>query len=186
MPVLPNDKKLRYIEEYALSEYDAGVLVSSRDIAKFFEECISLKVNPKIATNWLIGTITAYLNEKGTELGDLDFDPIQLKELTDLIEKGTISNKIAKDIFPEIIESGNSAIKIVEEKGLTQINNTDEIASLVKELVEKNPKQVEEYLGGKEKVLGYFVGQIMKTTKGRGNPEMINSLVIEELNKYKK
>lgn len=186
MPELPKEKKLRYMQDYALSEYDAGVLVSSMDMVKFFEECIELKVNPKVATNWLTGSLIAYINEKGIELGDLDFDPEQLKNLTDLIEKGTISNKIAKDILPEIISSGKSAEKIVEEKGLTQINDTDEIANLAKELVEKNPKQVEEYLGGKDKVLGFFVGQIMKATKGRANPEIVNSLVIEELTKYKK
>lgn len=186
LPELPKQKRLRYIEEYGLSEYDAGVLVSSLSMAKFFEECIELKINPKVATNWLTGNITAYINEKGIELGDLNLKPETLKALVDLIEKGTISGKIAKDILPEIIEKNEEPIKIVESKGLTQINNTDEISKMAEELVAKNPKQVEEYLGGKAKVLGFFVGQIMKLTQGRANPEIVNSLVIEELNKYKK
>ncbi len=186
LPELPKEKRLRYMNEYSLSEYDAGVLVSSIEMAKFFEECITLKINPKVATNWLTGAIVAYINEKSIDLGDLNLKPESLKELTDLIEKGTISNKIAKDILPEIIETGKTAQLIVEEKCLTQINNTDEIATLAKDLVAKNQKQVEEYLSGKDKVLGFFVGQIMKATKGRANPEIVNSLVIEELNKYRK
>jgi aspartyl-tRNA(Asn)/glutamyl-tRNA(Gln) amidotransferase subunit B len=186
LPELPKEKRIRYIQEYGLSEYDAGVLVSSLSMAKFFEECISLRINPKVATNWLTGNITAYINEKGIDLEDLNLKPETLKELVDLIEKGTISGKIAKDILPEIIESGEEPIKIVESKGLTQINNTDEISKMAQELVSKNPKQVEEYLSGKTKVLGFFVGQIMKLTQGRANPEIVNSLVIEELNKYKK
>lgn len=185
LPELPKEKRIRYMQEYGLSEYDAGVLVSSLSMAKFFEECITLKINPKVATNWLTGAITAYINEKGIELGDLNLKPETLKDLTDLIEKGTISNKIAKEILPEIIETQVEPQKIIEAKGLTQINNTDEIAAMAKDLVSKNPKQVEEYLSGKGKVLGFFVGQIMKLTQGRANPEIVNSLVIEEINKYK-
>jgi aspartyl-tRNA(Asn)/glutamyl-tRNA(Gln) amidotransferase subunit B len=186
MPELPAKKKERYINEFNLSEYDAKVLVSSLDTVKFFDEMVLLGANPKIAVNWVTVNLMSYLNETKKEFSELNLKASDLKELLDLIEKGTISNKIAKDVLVDMLNTGEKASSIVEKKGLTQISNTDELASMVQKLVEGNQNQVTQYLAGKEKVLGFFVGQIMKETKGRANPELINTLILEEINKYRK
>ncbi|MFN4152512.1 MAG: Asp-tRNA(Asn)/Glu-tRNA(Gln) amidotransferase subunit GatB, partial [Candidatus Sericytochromatia bacterium] len=162
MPELPAKKKERYINEFNLSEYDAKVLVSSLDTVKFFDEMVSLGANPKIAVNWVTVNLMSYLNETKKEFSELNLKASDLKELLDLIEKGTISNKIAKEVLVDMLETGEKASSIVEKKGLTQISNTDELASMVQKLVEGNQNQVTQYLAGKEKVLGFFVGQIMK------------------------
>lgn len=185
MPELPTQKKERYMNEFGLSEYDAKVLVSSIDTAKFFDETVTLGANPKSSVNWITVNLTSYLNETKKEFSDLLVKPSDLKDLLDLIEKGTISSKIAKDVLADMLETGEKAQAIVEKKGLTQINNTDELVGMVKRIVEANQNQVAQYLAGKDKVLGFFVGQMMKETKGRANPELINSLILEEINKYR-
>ncbi|MFN8673726.1 MAG: Asp-tRNA(Asn)/Glu-tRNA(Gln) amidotransferase subunit GatB [Candidatus Sericytochromatia bacterium] len=185
LPELPNKKRERYIKDYALSDYDARVLVNSTELISFFEESVNLGLNPKIVTNWLTVDITAYLNDKKLELSDTKLNPENFSELISLIEKGTISGKIAKEILADVITTGEKPSKIVEKKGATQINDTDKILSLVKEILEKNPKEVKDFLGGKEKLLGFFVGQVMKQTQGRANPEILNTLIKEEINKLR-
>lgn len=185
LPELPAKKRERYITQFGLSEYDARVLVNSTDLIDFFEEAVKSGVNAKTATNWLTVDITSYLNDKKLELKDTKLTPPLLSELLSLIEKGTISGKIAKEILPELMESGESPTSLVEKKGATQINDEGKLADIVKTIVESNPKQVQEYLSGKDKILGFFVGQAMKQTQGRANPEVLNKLVKEELNKLK-
>ncbi|MBC7473358.1 MAG: Asp-tRNA(Asn)/Glu-tRNA(Gln) amidotransferase subunit GatB [Candidatus Sericytochromatia bacterium] len=186
LPELPKEKRARYIQDYGLSEYDSSVLVNSLEMVKFFEDTVILKINPKLLTNWLTGSITTYLNETGKALNNTKLTPELLHEMIQMIENGTISNKIAKDILNEVMETGDSPVSIVEKKGVTQISNTDEIMAIIKKIVENNPKQVEEFLAGKVKVLGFFVGQIMKATQGRANPDIVNSLLITEINNHKK
>mgnify|MGYP001558500698 CR=1 FL=1 len=185
LPELPREKRIRYVEEYGLSEYDAAVLVNSPEMVSFFEETVKLKSNPKIVTNWIMGDITSFLNDEKLELTQTKLTPELLHELLQLIEKGTINGKIAKEILPEIIKTGESPSQVVESKGVTQIANNDALLPVVQNIINANPKQVEQYLSGKDKILGFFVGQVMRETKGRANPEMVNALVIEELNKLK-
>lgn len=185
LPELPTKKRERYVKDYLLSDYDARVLVNSTDLISFFEESVNSGLNAKTVTNWLSVDITAYLNEKKLELKNTKLTPQNFSELLMLIEKGTISGKIAKEILPEIIETGESATKIVERKGSTQINDTSELLKMVHDIIEKNPKEVTDYLGGKEKLLGFFVGQAMKQSKGRANPEVLNGIVKDELNKLR-
>jgi len=185
LPELPKEKRARYVEQYGLSEYDASVLASSLEMVRFFEEAVKLQTNPKSVTNWLTGSIAAYLNQEKIELSNSKITPELLHEMIQLIENGTISSKIAKDVVIEIIKTGESAAQIVESQGSTQMNNTDELLTMVKEIITANPKQVEQYLAGKDKVLGFFVGQVMRQTQGRANPELLNKLVIEELDKLK-
>jgi aspartyl-tRNA(Asn)/glutamyl-tRNA(Gln) amidotransferase subunit B len=185
LPELPREKRARYVSQYGLSEYDASVLVSSLEMVSFFEETVKLQTNPKSLTNWLTGNIAAYLNQEKVELHQTKITPELLHELIQLIDNGTISNKIAKDIFAEVIKTGESPASVVEKQGATQLNNADELLAMITTIISANPKQVEQYLSGKDKVLGFFVGQVMRQTQGRANPELLNSLVIEELNKLK-
>ncbi|HSA06695.1 MAG TPA: Asp-tRNA(Asn)/Glu-tRNA(Gln) amidotransferase subunit GatB [Candidatus Gastranaerophilales bacterium] len=183
LPELPDEKRLRYIEKTGLSEYDASVIVDSIETAKFFDDALKLTNNAKSAANWLMGDITAYLKENKLNLNDIKLTPESLVEMIDLIDKGTISNAIAKKIIVSLMEKGGSAQKIVEEQGLTVISDEGQILEAVKKVIKENPGEVEKYKSGKTQVIGFFVGQIMKETKGKANPAVINKLFKEEMEK---
>lgn len=185
LPELPAEKRERYVNDYGLSEYDASVLVNSREMLNFFEECVDLRISPKITANWIMGDISAYLKEEKAELNETKITPKLFQELINLIDKGTISRKIAKEIIFEVLKTGESPSKIVEKKGVTQITDDNEILLVIRKILESNPKQVEQFLSGKDKIYGFFVGQIMKETKGRANPELLNKLLTDELNRLK-
>jgi aspartyl-tRNA(Asn)/glutamyl-tRNA(Gln) amidotransferase subunit B len=186
LPELPKAKRERYINQLGLSEYDAVTIVNSIELMEFFEETLKLDVNPKLVANWLMGDISAILKDEKIELKDSKLKPEMLKEMIELIEKGTISGKIAKEILPEILKYGKSPSKIIEEKGLVQINDESEIVKIVKSVIEKNPNQVQQFLNGKEKVIGFLVGQTMKESKGKANPELVNKILLNQLNSLKK
>lgn len=178
MPELPNQKRKRY-QEIGLSEYDASVIVEQMGLALFFDKVLELGANPKTAVNFIMGEITAYLKGEHIEITDTKLTPDNLAELISLIEKGTISNNIGKQIIIEMMKDGTKASVIVEKKGLSQISDEGAIKELVQKVVDAHPNEVEAYKNGKTNLLGFFVGQVMKETKGRANPKTVNQLIKE-------
>lgn len=181
LPELPDARKARYIEQYGLSSYDADVLTSSKDLAEFFDNTLNHYNDAKAIANWIMGDLLRYLNENNLEIKNSKVTPKALGELLSLIEDGTISGKIAKTIFKDIIETGKEPKAIVEEKGLVQISDEGEIARVVESVIANNPESVEDYRNGKEKAVGFLVGQVMKETKGKANPQLVNKLIKERL-----
>lgn len=180
MPELPKEKRERYMS-LGLSEYDSNVIVEQIELALFFDEVIKLGTNIKTSVNFLTGEIAAWLKEQKISIQESKLTPENLVELVNLIEKGTISNNIGKQIIFTMLEDGTSASKIVEEKGLSQISDEGAIKEIVQKVVSSNPQQVSAYKAGKTQLLGFFVGQVMKETKGRANPKTVNELLIELL-----
>ena len=177
MPELPEAKRNRYMS-LGLSEYDASVIVEQMPLALFFDKVLELGANPKTAVNFIMGEIAAYLKENKIEIDDTKLTPENLAELISLIEKGTISNNIGKQILVEdMITKGEKASAIVEKKGLSQISDEGAIKTIVENIINAHPKEVESYKNGKTNLLGFFVGQVMKETKGRANPKTVNELV---------
>jgi aspartyl-tRNA(Asn)/glutamyl-tRNA(Gln) amidotransferase subunit B len=184
MPELPEARRKRFVEQYALSEYDASVLTATRDLAEFFDETASLSAQPKAAANWIMGDLLRFFKDSNTDLKDLSASPVKpnmLASMIALVEKGTISGKIAKTVMEEMCATGKSPEKIIEEKGLVQISNIDEIQKIVLKVIEDNPKPVEQYRQGKTGNFGFFVGQVMKATGGRANPQTVNELLKKTL-----
>lgn len=180
MPELPNEKKQRYTD-LGLSEYDAGIVVEQPDLAFFFDEVLREGANPKIAVNFLMGEIAAYLKEEKLSINETKLTPQNLTELTKLIDKNTISNNIGKQIIFTMLKEGTSASEIVEKQGLSQISDEGAIKEIVQKVVNSNPEQVAAYKAGKTQLFGFFVGQVMKETKGRANPKSVNDLLKELL-----
>ena len=177
MPELPEAKRQRYMS-IGLSEYDACVIVEQMPLALFFDKVLELGSNAKIAVNFIMGEIAAYLKENKVEITETKLTPENLAELISLIEKGTISNNIGKQILVEdMITNGDKASAIVEKKGLSQISDEGAIKTIVEKIVLAHPKEIEAYKNGKTNLLGFFVGQVMKETKGRANPKTVNELV---------
>lgn len=177
-PELPQQKKTRYIEEFKIPEDAATTLTDELSIALFFEEVLSAGANAVKAANWIIGPINAYLNETKKSLEETKLSANLLGQMISLIEKGTISDNIAKnDIINELLENGTDVEKLIEEKGLAQITDTGAIEAMVQEVLDANPKQVEEFKAGNEKLKGFFVGQIMKRTQGKASPQLVNELL---------
>ena len=180
MPELPEQKRERYMS-LGLSEYDASVIVEQMDLAMFFDKVLELGANPKIAVNFLMGEIAAYLKEQKLSINETKLTPENLVELISLIEKSTISNNIGKQIIIDMLKDGEKASAIVEKKGLSQITDTSAIKEICQKIVDANPNQVDAYKGGKNQLFGFFVGQVMKETKGRANPQTVNQLLKEIL-----
>jgi aspartyl-tRNA(Asn)/glutamyl-tRNA(Gln) amidotransferase subunit B len=181
LPELPEAKARRYREELGLTEYDAEVLTASRPLAEFFEACVAVGAQAKSAGNWVMGEITRKLNDEGKDIAACPVTPGLLADMLALIDKGTISGKIAKTVFEEMWQSGRSPAAIVEEKGLVQVSDTGEIEGIIDAIMTANMGQVEEYRGGKEKVFGFFVGQVMRASKGKANPAVVNELLAKKL-----
>lgn len=181
IPELPAEKKDRFMKEYNLSSYDAGVLTSDKKIAEFFDECAKDYQNPKKAANWVMGDILGALNEDHKEIDEIKITPDMLVELCKLEEDGTISSKLAKEVFEEMYSSGEKPGEIVEKRGLKQISDQGELEQFVEEVIQDNPEAVEDYKNGKDKVMGFMVGQVMKKTKGKANPQLVNDLLQEKL-----
>ncbi|MCL6436932.1 MAG: Asp-tRNA(Asn)/Glu-tRNA(Gln) amidotransferase subunit GatB [Leptolyngbyaceae cyanobacterium HOT.MB2.61] len=183
LPELPYQKRQRYESELGLSAYDARVLTDDRAMAEYFEATVAAGAPAKPAANWLMGDISAYLNSNSNvSITSLPLKPSELAELTNLIESGTISNKIAKDILPELLEKGGSPKALIEAKGLIQISDTSVIETAIAEVLAAHPKELEQYRNGKTKMLGFFVGQVMKKTGGRADPKLTNQLLAQKLN----
>ncbi len=182
IPELPDARKKRYVEELSLSIYDASVLTVTKEMADFFEETVELGADAKLTSNWLMGEVSAYLNSSGKELQSI-LTPKSLASMIKLLQNGTISSKIAKQIFPVLLEKGGDAEDLVKSLGLVQISDEGTLRQMVIETLEKYPQSIEDYKNGKEKAVGFFVGQIMKATKGQANPPLVNKILLEELNK---
>ena len=180
MPELPQAKRERYMS-LGLSEYDASVIVEQMGLALFFDEVLKTGVSAKIAVNFIMGEIAAYLKEEHIEITDTKLTPENLAELITLIEKNTISNNIGKQIIIDMMKDGTKASKIVEDRGLSQISDEGAIKEICQKVVDANPDQVERYRAGKVQLIGFFVGQVMKETKGRANPKAVNDLMKEIL-----
>lgn len=183
LPELPESRKKRYIEELGLPEYDAGIITSSKTLSDFFESATKSCGNAKAVSNWIMTDIIRVAREKGIEYNELPFTSEQFAKLITLIDKGTISGSIAKKVFEEMVETGKEPEKIVEEKGLVQISDEGAIKEVVDKIIAANPQSVEDYKNGKDRALGFLVGQCMKEMKGKGNPQILNKLILEYLTK---
>ena len=181
IPELPEQKRERFAIEYSLPEYDAGVLTSSRELAIYFEKCTSLFSKPKIISNWIMGDLLRELNKSNQVISECPVSPSALVNLLKLIDEGVISSNIAKVVFEEMYQTGKEPITIVDEKNLKQITDGKAIDKMVEGVLQANLSQVDEYKGGKEKVLGFLVGQVMKASKGKANPGTVNKLLKEKI-----
>tara|TARA_B100001057_G_scaffold461087_1_gene512774 strand:- start:655 stop:1629 length:975 start_codon:yes stop_codon:yes gene_type:complete len=181
MPELPDEIKSRMVNDYGLSLYDANVLTEEKETAAFYE-LASAGRDRKLTANWMSVELFGALNKSGAELANSPVSPEQLGGLVDLITNGNISGKIAKEVFAEMFETGKDAKVIVEEKGLKQVSDEVAILEMVEDILASNHDKVEEYRGGKEKLFGFFVGQVMKASKGQANPGMVNNILKQKLN----
>lgn len=181
IPELPDERRNRYMNEYGLPEYDAGVLTASKDTADFFDQAVQSGADAKAVSNWMMGELLGYLNAQELELKDVRVTPQGLGQMVKLIDAGTISSKIAKKVFKEMMETGKDAETVVEEQGLKQISDEGELKGIVQEIVANNPQSVTDFQNGKDKAIGALVGQVMKATKGKANPQMVNELLREEM-----
>ena len=177
LPELPETKKKRFMKQYSLPLYDAGFLTSDRKVADFFEKCVKIFPDPKQVSNWVMGSLSAHLNAQGKTIGQSPISPENLAGLLVLIDQGVISGKIAKTVFDEMVKSGKTPDQIVNEKGLVQVTDTGAIEKVISEVLTLSSAEVEAYKGGKTKLLGYFVGQVMKETSGKANPKIVNDLL---------
>ena len=184
LPELPDTKKNRFMSDYGLPAYDAGVLTASRELADFFETTVGAAGGEaKLAANWVMSELGGVLNEQGLEITESPVSAEALGGLIQRIQDQTISGKIAKQVFAGMVAGEGSADEIIEAKGLRQITDTSAIEAMIDEIVEANPEQVEQYRSGKDKVLGWFVGQVMKASKGKANPDQVNKLLRERLDR---
>ena len=183
LPELPESRKERYLQEYKLSEKDAKLITASKYLSDLFEEAVKVCNNPKAVNNWIISDISRILNETEMEPIQIPFDAKQLGKLVVLIDKGTISSSIGKKVLVELFENPRDPEDIIKEKGWIQISDEGAIKEVVLKILENNPQSIADYKGGKDKALGFLVGQAMKETKGKANPQMLNKMFLEELNK---
>ncbi|MCM3602813.1 Asp-tRNA(Asn)/Glu-tRNA(Gln) amidotransferase subunit GatB [Robertmurraya korlensis] len=183
IPELPDSRQKRYTEEWGLPAYDAAVLTVVKETADFFEATVAAGADPKQASNWIMGELSAYLNAEQKELADVALTPEGLAGMIKLISDGTISSKIAKKVFKELVEKGGSAEKIVKDQGLVQISDEGALLKVIAEVLDANPQSIDDFKNGKEKAIGFLVGQIMKATKGQANPPLVNKLLQQEIQK---
>lgn len=183
IPELPDQRQKRYVEELGLPVYDAKVLTITKEMADFFEATVAAGADAKMASNWLMGDVSAYLNAEGKELEQVALTPEGLAGMIKLIDNGTISTKIAKTVFKELIENGGNAEQIVKDKGLVQISDEGTLLKIIAEVLDANPQSIEDFKNGKNKAVGFLVGQLMKATKGQANPQLVNQLLQQELGK---
>jgi len=181
LPELPDQKRVRFVQHYQVPEYDADILTSARAMANYYEEAVRLFPEPKIVSNWMMGDLLKELKHDEREIDQCPVTPQHLAEMLGLIKKGTISGKIAKDVFEEMYKTAERPDKIVKEKGWVQILDLGEIEGAINRIMEANPKLVEDYRKGKEKLFGFFVGEVMRQTRGKANPKMLNELLQKKL-----
>ena len=183
IPELPDARQRRYQEELGLPAYDAHVLTLTKEMSDMFEQTVALGADPKLASNYLMVDVNAYLNKVQQELKDTALTAEGLAGMIKLITDGTISSKIAKKVFAELVEHGGDAAQIVKEKGLVQVSDSGQLLAWVNEALDNNPKSIEDYKNGRDRAIGFLVGQIMKASKGQANPQMINKMLLEEIAK---
>ncbi|MBC2285482.1 Asp-tRNA(Asn)/Glu-tRNA(Gln) amidotransferase subunit GatB [Listeria booriae] len=183
IPELPDKRQARYVAELGLPAYDAMVLTLTKEMSDFFEATIQAGADAKQASNWLMGEVSAYLNAEQQELADTKLTPGNLAGMIALIEKGTISSKIAKKVFRELITNGGDAEEVVKAKGLVQISDEGELRTIISGILDQNEQSVTDFKNGKDRAVGFLVGQVMKATKGQANPTMVNEILVDEMNK---
>ncbi len=183
LPELPDERRERFVSAYSLPEYDATVLTGTRELADYYEQCVELYNNPKLVSNWVMGDLARMMNISGQEIKNVRISPAQLAKMLELLDNGTISGKIAKTVFEEMFNTGKDPGQVIEEKELVQISDAGLIDKVVVEVIAANPKSVEDYRAGKEKAIGFLVGQVMKLTKGKANPGLVNELLKIKLDK---
>jgi len=185
LPELPQEKRQRFVDTYGVTLADAEVLTEEKEMADYFEDVVKkTKIEPKKVANWIQSEVMAVLNELGWDIQRLTKERIssdKLAELMNLIHENVISGKMAKDVFAEMVDSGESPSKIVEKKGLKQITDTSALEALIDDILAKNPQEVARYREGKKNLLGFFVGEVMKATKGQANPKLVNELLRKKL-----
>jgi aspartyl-tRNA(Asn)/glutamyl-tRNA(Gln) amidotransferase subunit B len=181
LPELPAERRRRFREDHGLPEHDASLLTSSKALGDFFEAAVEAGAAPKAASNWMMGELSAYLNAQNIEIEELLVTPVQMAAMLELVDKGVISGKIAKSVFEEMLESGKDPEAIVKDGGITQISDEEELARHIEEAIRENPASVEDYRKGKEKALGFLVGQVMRKTGGRANPQVVNEMLRSSL-----
>jgi aspartyl-tRNA(Asn)/glutamyl-tRNA(Gln) amidotransferase subunit B len=177
LPELPLVKRERFVKNYQIPAYDAGVLTADKALANYYEEVVKLCANPKVASNWIMGDVMKFLNEDKLDIRQCPIKAQSLADMIRLIEEGAISGKMAKEIVEDMYKTGNSPQMIIEEKGLVQITDEGELVKTITSIIEANPVQIKDYRGGKEKLFGFFVGQVMKATQGKANPQLVNELL---------
>ncbi|MCU7495958.1 MAG: Asp-tRNA(Asn)/Glu-tRNA(Gln) amidotransferase subunit GatB [Ignavibacteria bacterium] len=182
LPELPKERKLRFISEFSLPVYDAEILTSSRDLADYYEKAVSVTKDYKSVSNWVMGEVLKIVNENKITVSSFSIRPENLGRLINLINDNTVSGKIAKDVFQIMLGEDKDPAVIIKERNLVQITDTSELEGVIDSVLESNPKDVKEFLSGKEKVIGFFVGQIMKETKGKANPKAVNEILRKRLN----
>lgn len=181
LPELPAARARRFVGDYGLPEYDAGILTSSKGIAEYFEACVKLFNQPKTVSNWVMGELTRELNNSGTDVSASPVPPERLVELLKMVDQGAISLKVAREIFPQVYSSGKTPVQIVQEKGLTQVSDEGALEAIITEVLAKSPAQVAQFKEGKQQVLGFLVGQVMKASGGKANPGKVNELLKRKL-----
>ncbi len=181
VPELPAARQKRFVRDYGLPEYDAGVLTAEKALAEYFEACVKLYDQPKTMSNWVMGELLRELNSAGADVAASPVSPGRLVSLLKLVDSGTISLKVARDIFPDLYASGKTPEQIVQEKGLTQVSDEATLGKIIDDVITKNAQQVAQYRGGKETVFGFFVGQVMKASGGKANPGKVNELLRRKL-----
>lgn len=182
LPELPDAKKQRFMESFGLSTYDAEVLVADKQVAEYFEEVVAAKADPKLVCNWISGELMRIMNENKADIRNVGIPAGSLASLIQFLQEGSISGKIAKTVFEEMVQSGKDPATIIEVRGLKQVSDEGALRGLLETLLNNNPKQVEQYRAGKTQIKGFFVGQVMKETKGQANPQIVNQLLEELLN----
>lgn len=184
LPEMPDQRRHRYVNEYDLPEYDAKVLTLTKEMSDFFDASVQAGADPKQASNWLMGEVSAYLNKQNMRLDETPLTPDNLCDMIGLIEDGTISSKMAKQLFKILITEGGDAQEVVDAKGMAQISKPEALQPMVDAVIEDNAQSVEDYRNGKKKAVGFLMGQLMKKTKGQANPQVANQLIMESLQKY--
>lgn len=182
LPEPAEDRRHRYINELGIPEYDAGVLTDTKEMSDFFDEAVSYKANPKLVSNWLMGEVNAYLNEKKVGLLDTKLTPEHLAKMINLISDGTISSKIAKKVFQETISNGTEPEGWVKEKGMVQESDPAVLTPMIVDVLDNNQQSIDDFKNGKDRAVGFLIGQIMKKTRGQANPKVVNKILMEELN----
>lgn len=185
LPMMPNVRRKMYVEKYNLPEYDADQITNSKKIADFFDETIKYTNNIKQVSNWIMGDLSRMLHESELEITEIKFIPENLAEIVNLVDKGTISSKIAKVVFEEMFNTGKKPEEIIKEKGLVQVSDEGLIKEVVEKIVAANPQSVIDYHAGRDRALGFLVGQVMKETKGKANPQIVNKFILEKLEELK-
>jgi aspartyl-tRNA(Asn)/glutamyl-tRNA(Gln) amidotransferase subunit B len=181
LPELPDARRDRFVSQYGLPAYDADVLTGTKELADYFEACVEQVANPKLVSNWVMGDLLGLLNAEGWTIAESPVSVNRMAELLKLLDDGVISGKIAKTVFDEMVTSGNPPKQIVEEKGLVQVTDESAIEAVVDKVISECPDEAAAYKAGKKKLLGFFVGRVMKETQGRANPQMVNSMLRKKL-----